>query len=89
MESIENRSRIQVTVKNPDDLTKDFAYNADKAIQSYIQSLQTLGLKPQLASLNNYYVVRTRSVAHKNQILVAYSETETIETKHRLESEQR
>ena len=39
MASIENRSRIHLTVKNRDDLTKDFARNADKAIQRYIQTL--------------------------------------------------
>lgn len=48
MASIENRSRIQVTVKNRDDLTKDFARNADKAIQGYVQELRTQGLKPRL-----------------------------------------
>jgi integrase len=89
MASIENRSRIQVTVKNRDDLTKDFARNADTAIQGYVHKLRTQGLKPRLTSLDNYYVVRTRSVAHKNQVLIAYSETEAIETKQRLESEQR
>lgn len=89
MASIENRSRIQVTVKNRDDLTKDFARNADKTVQDYVKELRSMGLKPRLNSLDNYYIVRTRSVAHKNQVLVAYSETEAIETKQRLESEQR
>lgn len=89
MASIENRSRIQVTVKNRDDLTKAFARDADKTIQRYVQELRAQGLKPRLASLDNYYVVRTRSVAHKNQVLIAYSEAEAIETKQRLESEQR
>jgi len=89
MASIENRSRIRVTVKNRDDLTKTFAHNAEKAIQDYIQELRSQRLKPRLTSLDDYYLVRTRSVAHKNQVLVAYSETEAIETKQRLESEQR
>ncbi len=89
MASIENRSRIQVTVKKRDDLTKTFAHNADRAIQDYVQELRTQGLKPRLTSLDDYYLIRTRSVAHKNQVLVAYSETEAIETKQRLESEQR
>ncbi len=89
MASIENRSRIQITVKNRDDLTKDFARNADSSIQDYILDLRSHGLKPRLTSLDDYYLVRTRSVAHKNQVLIAHSETEAIETKQRLESEQR
>lgn len=89
MASIENRSRIQVTVKNRNDLTKTFARNAEKAIQGYLRELQSQGLKPRLTSLDNHYVVRTRSVAHKNQVLIAHSEAEAIETKQRLESEHR
>ena len=89
MASIENRSRIQITVKNRDDITKEFAYNADRSIQNYVQELRLQGLKPRLTSLNNYYVIRTRSVAHKNQTLVAHSEAEAIEIKQRLEGEQR
>lgn len=89
MASIENRSRIQVTVKNRDDLTKQFAYSADKAIQVYVQKLRAEGLKPRLASLNDHYIVRTRSVGAKNQCIVAHSEAEAIDIKHRLESELR
>lgn len=89
MASIENRSRIQVTVKNRDDLTKQFAYSADKAIQVYVQKLRDEGLKPRLTSLNDHYVVRTRSVGAKNQCIVAHSEAEAIDVKHRLESELR
>jgi glycerophosphoryl diester phosphodiesterase len=89
MASIENRSRIQVTVKNRDDLTKQFAYSADKAIQVYVQKLRDEGLKPRLTSLNDHYVVRTRSVGAKNQCIVAHSEAEAIDIKHRLESELR
>jgi integrase len=89
MASIENRSRIQVTVKNRDDLTKQFAYSADKAIQVYVQKLRDEGLKPRLTSLNDHYIVRTRSVGGKNQCIVAHSEAEAIDVKHRLESELR
>lgn len=89
MASIENRSRIQVTVKNRDDLTRQFAYNAAKAIRDYVQELRDKGLKPRLASLNDHYVVRTRSVGAKNQSIIAHSEAEAIDLKHRLESEVR
>lgn len=89
MASIENRSRIQVTVKNRDDLTRQFAYNAAKAIRDYAQELRDKGLKPRLASLNDHYIVRTRSVGVRNQSLIAHSEAEAIDLKHRLESELR
>ncbi|MDN2716867.1 site-specific integrase [Janthinobacterium sp. SUN120] len=89
MASIENRSRIQVTVKNRDDLTKQFAHSAHKAIQVYIQKLRAEGLKPRSAKLNDHYVVRTRSVGAKNQCIVVHSETEAIDIKQRLESELR
>lgn len=89
MASIENRSRIQVTVKNRDDLTKQFACSADKAIQVYVQQLRNEGLKPSLASLNDYYAVRTRNVGAKNQCIVADSEAEATDIEHRLESELR
>ena len=89
MASIENRSRIRITVRNRDDLTRTFSHNADQAIQRYVQTLQLQGLKPRLASLDDHYVVRTRSVAHKNQFLTAHSEAEAIAIKQRIESEQR
>ncbi|KWZ41927.1 integrase [Burkholderia savannae] len=89
MASIENRSRIRVTVRNRDDLTRTFARNADQAIQRYVQTLQSQGLKPRLASLDDHYIVRTRSVAHKNQTLRAGSEAEAIKIKERIEREQR
>ncbi|HEX7935796.1 MAG TPA: site-specific integrase [Paraburkholderia sp.] len=88
MASIENRSRIQVTVQNVSDLTKSFARTADKAIQAYVQALRARGYKPKLASLDDYYVVRSRSVGHKNQTFPARSEAEAIRIKNRLESEQ-
>lgn len=54
MASIENRSRIQVTVKNRDNLSKDFAYNDDKSILQNIPpltppSFNTLILRAMLA----------------------------------------
>ncbi|EZP37493.1 hypothetical protein [Janthinobacterium lividum] len=62
MASIENRSRIQVTIKNHDDLTKQFAHSAHKAIQVYIQKLHAKEMKTRSEKLNDHYVVRTRSL---------------------------
>jgi hypothetical protein len=86
MAFIENRSQIQVTVRNRNDLSKTFAHNADKAIQRYVLELRSQGLKPRLASLDNYYLVRTRSVAHKNQVLIAHSEAEAYKINALLEN---
>ena len=89
MASIENRSHYQVTVKHRDDLTQTFAHSAKRKAEAYCQSLKDQRLKPKLSRLDNYFVVRTRSVSNRNQTLVACSEVEAIEIKQRLESEQR
>ncbi|MCO4879917.1 site-specific integrase [Paraburkholderia caribensis] len=89
MASIENRSHYQVTVKHRDDLTKSFAHSARKRAEAYCQSLEAQRLKPKLSRLDNYFVVRTRSVSNKNQTLVACNEQEANDIKQRLESEQR
>lgn len=89
MASIENRSKVQVTVKNRDDLTKTFEYCADKAIAAYVKQLKALGLKPKLASLNNHYVIRARQVGYPTLTLYASSEAEAIEVRQRIESERR
>jgi len=64
MASIENRSKVQVSVKNRDDLTKTFEYCAEKAIKAYVERLKAQGYKPRLESLNNYYCVRARQVGY-------------------------
>lgn len=89
MASIENRSKVQVTVKNRDDLTKSFEYSAAKAIKAYVEQLKAQGLKPKLASLNNHYVIRARQVGYPTLTLSASSEEEALELKQRIESERR
>ncbi|MEN8515900.1 tyrosine-type recombinase/integrase [Burkholderia sp. RS02] len=89
MASIENRSNYKITVKHRDDLTQTFAHSARKKADAYCESLKIQGLKPKLSRLDNYFVVRTRSVSNRNQTLVACSEAEANDIKQRLESEQR
>ncbi|VVE76974.1 integrase [Pandoraea captiosa] len=89
MASIENRSHYQVTVKHRDDLAQTFAHSTRKKAEAYCETLKAQGLKPKLSRLDNYFVVRTRSVSNKNQFLVASSEQEANDIKQRLESEQR
>lgn len=89
MASIENRSQYLVTVKHRDDLKQTFAHSARKKADAYVESLKGQGLKPKLSRLDDYYVVRVRSVSNRNQTLVAHSETEAYDIKHRVESERR
>lgn len=89
MASIENRSKVQVSVKNRDDLTKTFEYSADKAIKTYVEQLKAQGYKPRLASLNNHYAIRARQVGYPDLCLFASSEEEALELKQRIESERR
>lgn len=87
MASIENRSHYEVSVKHRDDLTQTFAYNAKKKAEEYCRSLSAQKLKPKLARLDNYYVVRDRSVSRPEQTLYAHSKAEAETIKARLESE--
>ncbi|MEN9475475.1 MAG: hypothetical protein RIS48_2197, partial [Pseudomonadota bacterium] len=89
MASIENRSKIQVSVKNRDDLTKTFEFRADKAISGYVEQLKAQGYKPKLASLNNHYAIRARQVGYPDLCLFAASEADALELKQRVESERR
>ncbi len=89
MASIENRSRLKVSVKNRDDLTRTFIYTAKKAVQRYIQELKGQGFKPKLTSLDNSFAVRIRQIGYADQCLFASSAEEAIDIKQRIESERR
>ena len=43
MASIENRSRYTVTVKNRDDLTREFPFSKSKAIETHVAALREQG----------------------------------------------
>jgi len=87
MASIENRSKVQVSVKNRDDLTKTFEYCAEKAIKAYVERLKAQGYKPRLESLNNYYCVRARQVGYPTLTLYETSEKAALDLKHKIETE--
>lgn len=57
MAVIENRSRFRVSVKNRDDLTKNFSYNKRKDVESYMRQLRAQGLKPKAAQLDGHWLV--------------------------------
>lgn len=88
MASIENRSHYQVSVKNRDDLTQTFAHSAKQKAEAYCLSLKAQKLKPKLSRLDNYFVVRDRSVSRKAQTLQANSQAKAESIKKKLEDEQ-
>lgn len=87
MASIENRSHYEVSVKHRTDLTLTFAHSAKSKAEEYCQSLKDQGLKPKLGRLDNYYVVRDRSVSRKEQTLRASSKAEAEAIQARLDGE--
>lgn len=87
MASSENRSHYEVSVKHRDDLAQTFAHSAKKKAEEYCQSLKAQRFKPKLGRLDNYYVVRDRSVSRKEQTLRATSKAEAEAIQARLESE--
>jgi len=89
MASIENRSHYQVSVKHRDDLTQTFAHSAKNKAEAYCRALTAQRLKPKLSRLDNYYVVRDRSVSRKEQALRASSQAEAESIKNKLEDEQK
>lgn len=49
MATIQNRSRITVTVKNRPDVTRSFSYNALDKVEAYVGELRSKGLRPKAA----------------------------------------
>lgn len=87
MASIENRSHFEVSVKHRSDLSQTFAHSAKHKAEQYCQSLKDQGLKPKLGRLDNYYVVRDRSISRKEQTLRASSKAEAEAIQARLDCE--
>jgi integrase len=89
MARIENRSRFSVTVKNRDDLTRTFPYDAREAVAAYIAELKARKLKPKASRLNDAYLVRLRTVGHPDVNMTVGSEEEAVELEQRIEAERR
>lgn len=87
MASIENKSRTQVTVKGRADLTKHFPHNKVEAAAAYVAQLTADGPKPQMAVLDEAYLVRFK-VNGVRKSFTAATEQEAIATKQRIESDQ-
>ena len=65
MASIVNRSRYVVTVKNRDDLLKNFPFNRLPAVEAYMDALRAQGFKPRAHQLNDSWTLRIREKGHK------------------------
>lgn len=87
MAHIENRSRIQVKVKNRDDLTRLFAHNHAEAAQRYCATLRDQQLKPLVALLDEAYMVRYY-VHGKRKGFTATSAVEAEAIQKRIEADQ-
>lgn len=89
MARIENRSRFTVSVKNRDDLTRTFPFDAQEAAKAYIAELKASNLKPKAGRLNDAYLVRFRTVGYPDMNLTVGSEDEAVELEQRIEAERR
>lgn len=84
MASIENKSRIQVSVKGHPGLTQLFPHDKGEKASAYVRELSEAGHAPQLASLDDAYLVRF-SVNGERKSLTATSEKEAVAIKKQLE----
>ncbi len=60
MATIQNRSRIAVTVKNRHDLTRSFSYNALDKVEAYVGELRGKGFRPKAEQGDDTWEVRFR-----------------------------
>jgi hypothetical protein len=58
--TIQNRSRIVVTVAKRTDLTRQFPFNQTTPVADYVAELKRLGLKPKVGSTDDVFLVRVR-----------------------------
>ncbi|MDR3410479.1 MAG: site-specific integrase [Formivibrio sp.] len=89
MASIENRSRIKVTVQNRNDLTKTFSWSDTLAIQSYIAELKQKKFKPRATCLNDSFAVRIRQKGYPEQCIFVSSESEAVELQQQIARERK
>ncbi|CAZ90268.1 MULTISPECIES: site-specific integrase [Thiomonas] len=60
MATLENRSRFRVTVRNREDLTREFPFNAPARVASHMAELRAQGFKPAVTQLEDTILVRVR-----------------------------
>jgi hypothetical protein len=72
--TVQNRSSIQVTVKNRPDLTQSFPFNKLLAAQAYAAKQAVAGLKPKLSQGADAFLVRIRDKGYPPLQLTVDSE---------------
>lgn len=87
MATIQNRSRITVTVKNRPDVTRSFSYNALDKVEAYVAELRGHGLRPKAAQGDDTWEVRFREKGYPSQNITCPSRKEAEALVQKLNSE--
>lgn len=88
MATIQNRSRITVTVKNRADLTRSFPYNALEEVEVYVHHVrETFKLKPIAKQGEDTWEVRLRQKGYPSQNVTFHSRKDAEAFVKKLESE--
>lgn len=87
MATIQNRSRITVTVKNRNDLTRSFSYNALDKVEAYVGELRSKGFRPKAEQGDDTWEVRFREKGYPTQNITCPSRKEAEALVKKLESE--
>ena len=87
MATIQNRSRITVTVKNRRDLTRSFSYNALDKVEAYVGELRSKGFRPKAEQGDDTWEVRFREKGYPTQNITCPSRKEAEALVKKLESE--
>lgn len=90
MATIENRSRVRVTVRvEKKDLTRTFAYTRKNELNAYLKKLEAEGHEPKLESTMDRFAIRIREAGQRTQCLYASTAQEAVDIKNRIEAEHR
>lgn len=87
MATIQNRSRITVSVKNRRDLTRSFSYNALDKVEAYVAELRGNGLRPKATQGDDTWEVRFREKGYPSQNITCPSRKEAEALVQKLNSE--
>lgn len=66
MATIQNRSRITVTVKNRPDVTRSFPYNALNKVEAYVKELRSQRFRPEAKQGDDTWEVRFREKGQRS-----------------------
>lgn len=64
MATVENRSKHIISVKNRDDLYREFPFNRENDAQAYFSVLKEQHFKPMHSRMDDAFLVRIREKGH-------------------------